>query len=340
MNGTSLNARELKRDILYEVSVHLPTQPIFLQINLPPNFPDGAPTIVVKPPLVHPWIGANSIVTGHEKLRSWNQHMSLGKIVQEVVQEFVARNPAKANPLVGSGGGSQGGFVGAAGSMGGGVGLDGPSGQAGPAYSANPLVRQQQQQQQSPHQTPSMPQVDFMGLEKKRCSYINSFDHADCGLSYSVEELEELMNDEAAFEDFFQSLPQVKEQQKVKSDYVLANESLANQNLALEGQLAQLRSELEEEYRIFRTQREQFDLNYKSFQNLSMRYAPDYIMSRLRTAVTESEELSESISQSFLGGKSQVEDFVRNYRETRKVYHHRSARLERVLRDPKLLTPS
>ncbi|KAJ3215110.1 Vacuolar protein sorting-associated protein 37A [Dinochytrium kinnereticum] len=325
MTGNVLQARELQRNTLYEVPIHLSGGPIFLHITLPNTFPDLPPTITVKPNVVHPWIGPNSHITGHEKLKKWNQHMSLAKIVQEIVQEFVARNPVKVNPLVGAMAlNNSAGSVGLANlAEGGGA----PQGQArfgqqktgeGPAYSANPLVRQQ-----SPHPEPAPagPQIDFMGLENK-----------------SLQELEELMSDEVAFEDFFQNLPQFKEQQRTRGDFVAGNEALAKQNLSMEARVAQLRTELEEEHRSFRTQREQFDANYRAFQDLSMRYAPDYMISRIRTGVTESEELSESVASSFLGGKMAVEDFVRNYRETRKVYHQRAARLERVMRDPQLLS--
>ncbi|KAI8853696.1 hypothetical protein BC829DRAFT_439801 [Chytridium lagenaria] len=314
MTGSMLQCRELQRDTLYEVTVHLSSSPIFLHIALPAAFPETAPTITVKPNVVHPWIGPGSHISGHDKLKNWNQHMSLAKIVQEIAQEFVARNPAKVNPMVGAlalSNGSAG--IGAGTFQAAQVG-DGNVGQGGarfgqmdgPAYSANPMVRQQ-----SPAHEPATlgPTIDFYGTGKHE---VGSFITA-------VQELEELMNDEAAFDDFFPELPQVKEQQRARREFVAGNEALATKSVK-ESTITQLRSELEDEHRIFRQEH--------------------YMTSRIRSAVTESEELSESIAQSFVLGKTAVEDFVRNYRETRKVYHQRAAKLERVTRDPKLLTPS
>ncbi|KAJ3112065.1 hypothetical protein HDU96_004990 [Phlyctochytrium bullatum] len=306
LTNPTLQARELTRDALYEIPVHLPSAtPLSLHVTLPPGFPEQPPVVSVKPSAVHPWIGAGARITGHEKLRAWNQHHSLARILVDVVQEFVARNPATVNPLVGAMAYS---------------GAQGPAAYAGGQGATKPVqaFAGAGTRQESPG--PPGPQVEMFGLEKM-----------------SLSELEELMRDDAAFEDFFMHLPQVQEQQRARSEFIAGNEALAKHNLSFEPALAQLRSELVQEQSNFKAEREQFDVNYRAFQDLMMRFEPDYLISRLRAAVTESEELSESLSQSFLGGKADVEDFIKNYRETRKVYHSRAARLERVVRDPKIL---
>lgn len=47
----------------------------------------------------------------------------------------------------------------------------------------------------------------------------------------------------------------------------------------------------------------------------------------------ESDELSESVAQSFLDGNLDNESFVKQFREFRKVYHLRESKLERVQKD-------
>lgn len=58
--------------------------------------------------------------------------------------------------------------------------------------------------------------------------------------------------------------------------------------------------------------------------------------SKLRSAVAESEELSESVAQSYMDGKLDPESFIRQFRELRKVYHMREMKNERL---PSTLKP-
>lgn len=60
------------------------------------------------------------------------------------------------------------------------------------------------------------------------------------------------------------------------------------------------------------------------------RFRPEPIQSKLRSAAAESDELSESIAQSFLEGKLDQDGFIRQYRELRKVYHLREMKNERI----------
>jgi uncharacterized membrane protein YgcG len=174
LSTTSISAREIQRDTLYEIILNLPTGTnLYLQISLPPTFPETSPVLHVRPQNVyqHPWIhAASSQVTGHEKLGAgWTQHTSLGKLVSEVVRELTERPPTKIGSgdgttfgspnsgggyIIAGGGGSSSGSASGASSS-----LYGPSpsmpmnirqtpGQnhqqfTPPPYPANPLLQQQ-----------------------------------------------------------------------------------------------------------------------------------------------------------------------------------------------------
>ena len=100
----SLSVRELQRDTTYEVPCTIPSTStlagytLYLIVTLPPQFPDNKqpPTIQIRPPpmVAHAWVDARTgIIVGHDKLNNWNQHVSLGKLVKDIIQEFQIRNP-------------------------------------------------------------------------------------------------------------------------------------------------------------------------------------------------------------------------------------------------------
>ncbi|KAI9320333.1 hypothetical protein DFJ73DRAFT_923903 [Zopfochytrium polystomum] len=153
----------------------------------------------------------------------------------------------------------------------------------------------------------------------------------------SLEELEEIMNDERAFEQLLLSQPHVQEPRRRRQELISSNEQIARQNLAYETQIEAARASLKEQQALQAEQRRQYDANTRTYQDELLRFAPDYLISRIRAGATESDELSESIAQSFLDGKTSVEDFQKSYRETRKVYHQRALRLERATRNPSIL---
>ena len=73
--------------------------------------------------------------------------------------------------------------------------------------------------------------------------------------------------------------------------------------------------------------------NYAYLRSHSKRYTPQFLLLRLRHATTAQDDLSEALASSFvrpsaessaaqLGGR-EVDDFVREFRDARKVYHKR-----------------
>jgi hypothetical protein len=71
-------------------------------------------------------------------------------------------------------------------------------------------------------------------------------------------------------------------------------------------------------------------LTSSTFGQHKQRFRPETLQSKLRSAASESEELSESVAQSFLEGKLDQEGFIRQYRDLRKVYHLRTMKHERM----------
>jgi ubiquitin-protein ligase len=90
--------KELTPEKQYELPFSSGSLDIALLINLPAEFPQDPPVITITPTdLRHPWIESN-VVTWPEKLhvKSWTTQSNLGKIIQEIREEFTRVPPVKS----------------------------------------------------------------------------------------------------------------------------------------------------------------------------------------------------------------------------------------------------
>ncbi|KAG1446518.1 hypothetical protein G6F56_009541 [Rhizopus delemar] len=114
---------------------------------------------------------------------------------------------------------------------------------------------------------------------------------------------------------------------------------LAHKNLSREEQLTNLRAEVASLDEKYKADKLEFDAKEKLQQEAFNRFSSSTVLTRLKASVYESEELSESVAQSFLDGNLNNESFVKQFREFRKVYHLRASKLEKAQKD-NLLIPS
>ncbi|KAI8144740.1 hypothetical protein BJV82DRAFT_512874 [Fennellomyces sp. T-0311] len=146
----------------------------------------------------------------------------------------------------------------------------------------------------------------------------------------STEELEELVTDDVAFELFFNSFERIRSMKTVQEELRNGNENLAQKNLGKEDGVLKLRAEAKEldgEYRKLLTEYE--DKEHEQHEAFN-RFSSSTVLTRLKASVYESDELSESVAQSFLDGNLDHDSFVKQFRELRKVYHLRASKLERA----------
>ncbi|KAJ3091447.1 hypothetical protein HK102_000523 [Quaeritorhiza haematococci] len=159
-------------------------------------------------------------------------------------------------------------------------------------------------------------------------------------LSKTEEELEALLDetDDSYFQEYFRRLPEIAAQLEFKRNMMLVNESLARRNLAHEGELQALRESIRTQFDTLEAHQTLYREHRRVYEDERTRFSPACILSKFETAVTDSEDLTESIMNSFLEGRRMsAEDFVKQFREVRKVYHMRAAKLARVKRKPAVL---
>lgn len=87
------NVVEIKVQSEYRISITQQGQNIALHILLPPQFPQEKPVVRVSPPVRHPWVSQNMEVIGSSRLNTFGVHTDLGRIVQDIIQEFTQNPP-------------------------------------------------------------------------------------------------------------------------------------------------------------------------------------------------------------------------------------------------------
>ncbi|RKO90422.1 hypothetical protein BDK51DRAFT_51757 [Blyttiomyces helicus] len=231
----NLTATEIQKDAQYELPVHTPAMTLFLNISLPSNFPVVPPVISSKPPAHHEWLDPNGVVIGHPKLRFWNQHDSLGKLVKEIVQELTVRPPV---PLHG-------------------MNLNSSRAAKSPAYLPNPTVTRSQTVPASAAPSPTFQSYPSKTTNTSAHPFFSpELAHLD---SKTAEELEALLKDEDALDEIVNGLDDIKAIQREQAELLASNEALARKNLTREPDVKAISDSVKEQQAILLEEREKFD---------------------------------------------------------------------------------
>ncbi|ORY39835.1 hypothetical protein BCR33DRAFT_719664 [Rhizoclosmatium globosum] len=107
--------------------------------------------------------------------------------------------------------------------------------------------------------------------------------------------------------------------------------------MLLQPSIQQQQQQLYDAQQAFSNARAEFDETCAEYESTMLVYAPDYLLSRLRAAQHESEELGDEVRNEMLKGDISVDEFMKRYRDVRKVYHSRGLRVEKAERDVTVL---
>jgi len=148
--------------------------------------------------------------------------------------------------------------------------------------------------------------------------------------AYSREDLEDMLNDPNYFQAVFHSLPQVKALLRTQMELGAANEELAKNNMAMQEKLFQLRSETKEAFDEAKALEARQRALEKEQREVFQRFSPQFLHMRLRHTITAQDDASEALASAFIhapqdsdtNGKD-VDDFVKEFKQSRKVYHKR-----------------
>ncbi|KJE96424.1 hypothetical protein CAOG_06754 [Capsaspora owczarzaki ATCC 30864] len=147
----------------------------------------------------------------------------------------------------------------------------------------------------------------------------------------SLSELNALLEDEQLLDQICSEMPMCASIAKARSDLLAKNHDIAQQNLALEPRFIEQLSRLAELHTELANKKQQYDALFQEQQEASRRFSTDALLQSLKVAATEADSQSEALAEQLRSGEcSSVDDFVRDYQGLRRLYHERSAKIEKL----------
>ncbi|KAG9003468.1 hypothetical protein FRB94_010003 [Tulasnella sp. JGI-2019a] len=153
--------------------------------------------------------------------------------------------------------------------------------------------------------------------------------------NYSREDLEDLLADPLYFQSTFHSFYRVKALLQAQQELGKANEVVARNNLMLHDELFKLRAETQAVFDEAKALQVKWKDVEREQKEAYSRLSPSFLLMRLRHAATAQDEASEAVASAFVlapqpadgggGGEAgvDVDKFVKEFKEMRKVYHKR-----------------
>ncbi|CAG8481169.1 11264_t:CDS:2, partial [Gigaspora rosea] len=145
-------------------------------------------------------------------------------------------------------------------------------------------------------------------------------------LTKSKEDLEDLLSNDIVFESFFESIERIRNTIAVQNEMRMGNETIAKETLSQENELNQLRQHVQERENALIELNSTIQEKLKLQQNALQRFSPSVLLTKLKSGVQQSDELSEQMANSFLSGELETDQFIKHFREIRKVFHLRNAK--------------
>jgi len=148
----------------------------------------------------------------------------------------------------------------------------------------------------------------------------------------SREDLEDMLTEPAYFQAVFHSLERVRLLFQAQAELGMANESIANNNTALQDSLYRLRGETQEAFNEAKALEARWKDLEREQREVYQRFTSQFLLMRLRHATTAQDDKSEELASAFVqsastspshNGNGEVDNFVKEFKALRKVYHKR-----------------
>ncbi|KAF9429138.1 Vacuolar protein sorting-associated protein 37A [Entomortierella beljakovae] len=332
-----------------------------LTIYLPPGFPEEEPKISIQPTVRHLWVDCTvtpCVVTGHDKLLpgAWSTHANMGRIVKDIVANIQRTGVLIGgdNDGYGNNGTAGNSYINKNNNINNcGTGYDEYSSRPPPPIPGNRSKSLGFSKQSTTpistvngsHQSSAVgasSSSNFGSAESQSNHHTQVRSNTTGGFSTTIspearivmelapEQIEEYLENPIAFDHFFDQLEVVVNSRTLKREWWHGNDNVARRNLQLEAEMLELQKNTTEGYQVAMQLQKTLEEKLQLQQDVLWRFKPETLQSKLRSTVAESDELSESIAQSFLEGKLDQEGFIRQFRELRKVYHLREMKNERI----------
>lgn len=149
-----------------------------------------------------------------------------------------------------------------------------------------------------------------------------------CNLS--LEELQKLDQDPQYLNDFIDEIGVVQRLHNDLDTLIEDVKSMASENLNREQHLQQLRSTIEEKLDEFRNLGGSYESLSSRYQKKSEEFAPQHIKELLQIAASNADSVCDTYVEQFLSGNIDVQQFLDQYREAKRISAMRKAKEERL----------
>ncbi|KAG5894717.1 hypothetical protein JTB14_006137 [Gonioctena quinquepunctata] len=172
--------------------------------------------------------------------------------------------------------------------------------------------------------------------------------HADCKRAVSQlhtlnnDELDAIMNDDEKIQEILTQLDQsyLKEIENEKENIMASNKSMAEFNLSKEPELVEGREKLQEVSEMGEQLTKSVEEKTEELRSKGGDMSLETALALLQTAASEMEEESDKIAKKYLESEVELEDFVDDFLEKRKIMHLRLVKSEKLAkllqRDPSI----
>ncbi|XP_041059305.1 VPS37B subunit of ESCRT-I a [Carcharodon carcharias] len=161
--------------------------------------------------------------------------------------------------------------------------------------------------------------------------------------SLSLQELNELLEDEEKLNKMAEEMEGVRNIQPNKDISLASNRSLAEQNLQYHPKLDCLKLQLTGKYQELQTLFEAYQMRKSKLDSQSSGSSLDILLALLQTEGAKIEEETEIMAQEFLDGEVPLDVFIEQYQNKRKLAHQRRVKIEKlqeiVLKGPRQRLP-
>ncbi|KPP74362.1 vacuolar protein sorting-associated protein 37B-like [Scleropages formosus] len=155
-------------------------------------------------------------------------------------------------------------------------------------------------------------------------------DFGDKFSSYSLTQLNNLLEDDDKLDKIVQDMEEVQKVQQTKQMTLASNRSLAEQNLLLQPRLDSQKNELTKRYQHLQDLFEAFQLRKSTLDYHSGINSLDTLLALLQTEGAKIEEETENMADSFLEGNVSLDTFVDEYHSRRKLAHLRRVKIDKL----------
>ncbi|XP_065349500.1 vacuolar protein sorting-associated protein 37A [Cloeon dipterum] len=148
--------------------------------------------------------------------------------------------------------------------------------------------------------------------------------------SLSVAQLQSLTESEDQCDEFLEQLPPIKILEDEIDRIIAENEQISKETLEREGRLQELKEKVQEKVARVQSLSNHYEELSISYQELSNKFMPSAIKESLHSAAHECDQRSDKIAEQFLEGEMDIDAFLSDYIDARKMGHSRRVKEEKL----------